>query len=215
MGWFGKKKEAAEEPEKTVTEVVAEETAEKEYGPYDVSERKTPANYLNFGALKVPMITGLQIQPILTADRQSIERLNLLIANSAVQVLVIATPKSGGVSANLYTDTAEAFKAQNANVVRAEGRWGEELQITVPVETPDGSKGISPLRVVFVEGPAWALRLDILGPAAVEENAFAQAVLLIDNLIVERDKEPRAPLTIIPMSIPEDMEIVASENSDS
>lgn len=211
MGWFKKQQQDTQNP--SVDEPPVEKV--KEHGPYDVSERPAPENYLDFGALKVPLITGLQIQPILSDDRQSIERLNLLVANSAIQVLVIAAPRSGGVADNLLTDTAKSFEAQNANVVRAPGRWGEELQITIPVVTPEGGSGISPMRVVFVEGPAWALRLDIVGPAAVEEAAFVKAAVLIDNLIVERDKEPRAPLSLIRMNIPQDVEITPVENSVS
>ncbi|MCS4484433.1 DUF3710 domain-containing protein [Gleimia sp. 6138-11-ORH1] len=207
MGWFGKKKEAVKDEAATPQTPVQTQT----HGPWDISQQKVPANYLDFGTLKIPVITGLQIQPVLSPDRQSIERLNLLFANSVVQILVIATPKSGNVAADLLKETAQAFKQQGADVKQAKGRWGKELQIAVPVTGNNGKKGITPLRVFFVEGNRWALRIDMMGTVAVEDEVYRQAATLIDNLIVERDKEPRAPLSLIRLNIPRDVEIIESD----
>ncbi|MDO5060156.1 MAG: DUF3710 domain-containing protein [Actinomycetaceae bacterium] len=208
MGLFGKKKVVVKE-DTTLPETPQETRA---HGPWDISEKTVPDNYLDFGTVKIPMLTGLQIQPVLSADRQSIERLNLMFANSVVQILAIATPRSGNVAGELLNDTEKAFKEQGADVKRAPGRWGRELQIAVPVAGPDGQKGITPLRVVFIEGNRWALRIDMVGAVAVEDEVYRAAATLIDNLIVERDKEPRAPLSLIRLNIPRDVDIVESDS---
>ncbi|EEH63444.1 hypothetical protein HMPREF0044_1368 [Gleimia coleocanis DSM 15436] len=212
MAWFGKKKSIVK-GDVDVTPADNEEVEPlvetPDHGPYDITQKKPRLTHLDFGTLKLPMVPGMQVQPIMSDDRQSIQRLNLLFNGFVVHLLVVAAPKSGGVANDLLDQTEASFKAEGAQVERAKGRWAEELQVAIPVKSETGQDGFTPLRVTFIEGPRWVLRVDMVGAAAVVAEAFAQAATIVDEVIVERDNVPRAPLSLIQLQIPQNAKLTA------
>ncbi|MDO5048440.1 MAG: DUF3710 domain-containing protein [Actinomycetaceae bacterium] len=218
MGLFGRKKRHEDEPVTSGetegsggTGVQDADSSQSEGsaravpgGPYDISERDASKGYIDLGPLKVPAIAGLQLQPQLGADKKSIVRLNIVVGNSVLQVLVAAGPKSGGGWKKILEGTRESFEKQGAEVDYNEnGPWGEEILAKVPVKTSDGRAAIAPTRIVGMDGKRWVLRVDIIGAAVVEQKAFQAVASVISNLVVERDNEPRPPLSVIPMTIPD------------
>lgn len=199
--------ESGAQPSTSQQDEAAEaESAEPKHGPYDSSERDASKGYIDLGPLKVPAIAGLQLQPQFAPDKKSINRLNIVVGNSVLQILVAAGPKSGGGWKQILTGTEESFKKQGAEVTHNEnGPWGEELLVKVPVKTADGRPAVAPSRIIGMDGDRWILRVDIIGGAVVDEKAFQAVATIINNLIVERDSAPRPPLSIIPMTIPEDL----------
>lgn len=184
----------------------ASDTAEPKHGPYDISERDASEGYIDLGPLKVPAIAGLQLQPQFAPDKKSIARLNIVVGNSVLQVLVAAGPKSGGGWKQILEGTEESFKKQGAEVEHnPNGPLGEELIAKVPVKTADGRPAVAPSRIIGMDGDRWILRVDIVGGALVDKKAFQAVATIINNLIVERDSAPRPPLSIIPMTIPKDL----------
>lgn len=215
MGLFGRKRRkqvqdaelASQEGQdnQDAAKVEPSEDAPK-HGPYDAHERDWSQGYLDFGPLKIPAIAGLQLQPQFAQDKKSVVRLGIVVGNSVLQVLVAAGPKSGGGWKKVLEGTKESFENQGAEVKYNEnGPWGEEILALVPVKTQDGRPASSPTRVIGMDGDRWILRVDIMGPAAVEQKAFNVAATIINNLVVERDAEPRPPLSVITMTIPEEL----------
>lgn len=206
MAWFKKTKnpvDTTDPSEANTTETLSSKPTEApSHGPYDISQKQPAETYLDFETLKIPMIPGMQVQTVLTEDRSAIERLNLFFNQTVVQLLVVAAPKSGGVTKELLDQTEESFKAQGAQTARTTGRWAEELQAVVPLASETGQSGYTPLRITFIEGPRWVLRVDMVGSAAVEEAVFNQAAALVDEIIVSRDSVPRAPLSLIHLQLP-------------
>ncbi|MDO5034971.1 MAG: DUF3710 domain-containing protein [Actinomycetaceae bacterium] len=211
MGLFGRKKKetsaevGAEETKPEVKDVV-EEAPAPSHGPFDISQRDVSKGYLDLGPLKLPAIAGIQIQPLFAPDKKTIMRLNIVVGNSVLQTIVAAAPKSGGAWKQILDGTQKSFEAQGGQVIRNEnGPWGEELLVQMPVKTPEGQDAIAPTRIVGVEGNRWVLRIDIVGGAVVDQKAFEAVAALINLMVVERDSEPRPPLSIIPFVIPAEL----------
>ncbi|WIK65147.1 DUF3710 domain-containing protein [Gleimia hominis] len=173
-------------------------------GPRDISQvREISESHLDFGPILVPAIAGMQLQAIKgTGDENLITHLGVVLGASAVQLLVAAAPRSGGVWDNLRVEMSEQLKEQGVRVREIDGPWGTELQVKAPVRNEDGGVGTSISRVIGIEGPRWFLRVDVLGPAAYEEAAMREVEPLLNNLIVRRDDEPRPPMSILPLQLP-------------
>lgn len=176
-----------------------------DYGPYDASEKDTDTGYLDFGAVRIPAIEGIQIQPEISPDGSTVRGLNIVVGASVVRVMVFSAPKTGGSWEELRAQTWAALEEQNAKIRERNGRWGTEIHANVAGQLPDGRKVSFNTRVVGVEGPRWLLRADIQGPAATEEVAFKQVSEVIDRLVIFRDQSPYPPHTGLPLRIPEDL----------
>lgn len=212
MSWFRREKtkeSAAERDAQPVSEKVTTDALHTPaatvsgHGPYDAAEVDT-SDHLDFGSLKVPPQTGIQFRLIgQTAASGSVaSRLELRVGSSALHVMVIATPRSGGAWDEIRPQLLADLAAQEAKTREAKGRWGQEIQASVTTTAPNGAKGQIFTRLIGVEGPRWLLRIDLIGPAAVDQEQFKPVAELIDNLVVFRDDVPRPPLTPIPITLP-------------
>lgn len=223
MAWFRRNKETARQETdgiEAVREYLAATGAEQdqdvaadavtsvpsdEYGPWDASEKSTDEGYLDFGALRVPAIEGIQIQPDLSPDGKSVHGLNVVVGSSVVRLIVFSAPKSGDSWDELRTKTMAALTEQKAKIRERKGRWGTEIHAVVAGQLPDGRAFTFNTRVFGIQGPRWILRGDIQGPAASEEEAFKQVSQVIDQLVVFRDQSPYPPHTSLPLTIPQDL----------
>lgn len=223
MALFGRKKKNkvnAVEPDNVEPENVETESDQQSesdahvHGPFDISERDVSKGYLDLGPLKLPAIAGIQLQPMFGADKKTIVRMSIVVGNSALQTFVAAAPKSGGAWEQIISGTTESFEAQGGKVTPNDGPWGKELLVQLPVKSPDGRQGVAATRIVGVEGDRWVLRIDIVGGAVTDQKAFNAVAMIINNLVVERDDEPRPPLSIIPFTIPPEL-AVQHENPEA
>lgn len=183
-----------------------------EHGPFDISQRDVSKGYIDLGPLKLPAIAGIQIQPVFSPDK-TIFRMNVVIGNSVMQMMVIANPKSGGAAQEVLRATKEALEQQGAKVEVREGPWGEELVAHTVVKTQDGRDAIAPSRIFTIEGNRWALRIDLAGAALSDEKAWEPVAAVISGLVIERGDAPRAPLSVIPFTLPSEL-TAASEPQD-
>lgn len=209
MSWFrrGKTKDSGATPE---VDAVAGQSpaptldpAPAGHGPYDASEVDA-AEHLNFGAIKVPGHEGIQFRLIgqTSPGASTASRLELRVGASALHIMVIAAPRTGGAWDEIRPQLLSDLHSQEAKAREAKGRWGQEIQASVAATAPNGAKGQIFTRLIGVEGPRWLLRIDLIGPAAVDQEQFQPVADLIDNLVVYRDDVPRPPLTPIPISLP-------------
>ncbi|MDO5721233.1 MAG: DUF3710 domain-containing protein [Actinomycetaceae bacterium] len=222
MGWFRRSKAsqnkaigdegaapgyaAAEESGEDETKVTKLTSVPSEdFGPYDASQRDTSQGYLDFGALYLPSVPGVQIQPEFGADGSSINRLGVVVGSSRLNIMVAASPTTGGSWDRVRQKTLESVANEGVKAREVKGRWGTEIQAASSGTTPDGRKVKNFIRIVGVEGPRWVLRIDIQGPAAVEEAAFNQVSEIIDNIVVYRDKSPRPPESVIALTLPQEL----------
>ncbi|WP_297556060.1 DUF3710 domain-containing protein [uncultured Actinomyces sp.] len=221
MAFFKRKKKAqgvasAGTNELSVDEAPAVADGEQapDYGPFDISQRDVSKGYVDLGPLKFPAIAGIQIQPVFSPDK-TILRMNAVIGNSVMQMMVIANPKSGGAAKEVLNATKAALEEQGTKVDVREGPWGAELVAQAVVKTQDGRDAIAPTRIFAIEGNRWALRIDLAGAALSDEKAWDPVAAVISSLVVERDGAPRAPLSVIPFTLPAELTAGDQPQDDS
>lgn len=196
MALFGKNKKLRN----SATESTVEDTEQApDHGPFDSSEKDTEKGYIDFGPIRVPQVTGMQLVPTVAPGTKTIVSLGLIFGTSRLELRVFASPKSGGSWMRVQEQLENTLVNQKNTVKYRSGRWGKQMLVSGP------STGDSQVRIVGVDGRRWFLRIDVMGAAATDPAAFEQARDIIDALVVHRDDEPRPPLSIMPMSLPAGM----------
>lgn len=213
MGWFsrGKKSDNSEvESAKPISEVVDEGAPQDvvAHGPKDSQGAPAPEGYIDLGALYVPPIEGLQLRAQFEPDGKTLRRILLLVGTSAIQVSIAAAPQSGGVWDELREQIADAIRQTGGQVEEISGKYGQALEVRAAVKLPDGSTGFTPLQILGIEGPRWLARIDLQGAAAAgDKEQMELCEGIIDSLIVNRGREPRIRMEMLPMSLPQGMAI--------
>ncbi len=206
--FFGRRskqvEETVEEPPVEPTTMEVEEPVSR--GPRDSDGADAPQGYIDLGALFVPKVTGLQLRGAMDDSHPGLKRILLVLGSSGVAVSIAAAPKSGGAWEELSTEICASLKAGGGECDKVAGPYGVEIHGKVPSELPDGSKGLSPLRILGVEGPRWVARLDIQGAAAAGDPNQTEAIEnLIDQLIVNRGSEPRIRFELLELRLPKEV----------
>lgn len=171
-----------------------------EPGPRSVEEVDATIGYLDHGALRIPAVHGMRVEPLGALTQGGAPGIRLTIGTSLVEVEVYAAPKSGSVWDSMRQSLRELADQHGAHVEEKHTRYGIEHLITIPVTMPDGGKGQTYVREIGHEGPRWVSRIKILGQAAVDPQMGAEFEKLIDRIVVVRGAEPRARLEILPIS---------------
>lgn len=177
-----------------------------EPGPRSVDEVDSSVGYVDMGSLRVPVVQGMQLRTQLAEDKKTILRVLLVLGSSGLQISLAAAPRSGGVWQEVREQVAEAYRSDGATVTEAHTRYGDELIVDSPVAMPDGSSATARARIIGCEGPRWFARIDMLGPAAKDEEIASQYEKIIDRLVVVRDSQPRARLETLPLRVPQGMQ---------
>lgn len=205
---FGRKKHRAAQQNVTQPRLVAEKLPTladddpiwMKPGPRSVEEVDTSVGYLDHGALRIPAVHGMRLEPLGTMNQGVAPGIRLTIGTSLVEVEVYAAPKSGGVWDSMRRSLRELADQHGAHVEEKHSRYGIEHLVTIPVTMPDGGKGQTYVREIGHEGPRWVSRIKILGQAATDPQMGAEFEKLIDRIVVVRGAEPRARLEILPVS---------------
>lgn len=203
MALFGRKarRDPSPQPETTADS----QASAPRPGPTDSGGEPAPPGYLDFGALYVPTVPGMQLQAQFEADQVTTRRLVLVVGASGIQVRVVAAPRSGGVWPEMRDLISASITKDGGQVDEVEGRYGTELAAKVGVQMPDGSRRSSPTVIFGIEGPRWLLRIDLQGAAAAgDPDQLAQCYAIIDKLIVNRGPEARIKFHVLPLRLPEE-----------
>lgn len=185
------------------TDSFEEELEVSNRGPRDSDGQTVPKDYLDLGALYVPVVPGMQLRAQFEQDKVSLRRILLVVGASGIQVSIAAAPRSGGVWDELREQISSGIEQSGGTCTVEDGPYGKEIQAKVAVRMPDGSTGHSPLRIIGIEGPRWLARIDVQGAAAAgDEEQMAQCEEVIDRLIVNRGTEPRVRMEMLPLRLP-------------
>lgn len=211
MAWFSRRRKTGKNEANVSVQspVEAEERLEdtEPLGPRDSLGKPAPDGYIDLGSLYVPAVEGLQLRTQLEPDGKSLRRILLLVGTSAIQVSIAAAPQSGGVWGELREQIAASIRQSGGEVDEVDGKYGTELNVRAAVTLPDGSSGFTPLRILGIEGPRWLARIDFQGAAADgDEEQIELCESVIDKLIVNRGREPRIRLEMLPMKLPQGMD---------
>ncbi|MGO1509799.1 MAG: DUF3710 domain-containing protein [Actinomycetaceae bacterium] len=171
-------------------------------GPFDIDDVPDPGGRLDLGALRVPRRSGMKVRLELEKKRRTVIGTSVALDGSALQMQLFAAPRSAGLWDDVRTELAESVRKQKGMVEEAEGEWGDELVVHLPVTRADGSSGMNVLRFVGVDGPRWFLRGMISGLAATDEEAARPLRDVLADVVVDRGPEARAPREVIRLTAP-------------
>ncbi|MGN6090579.1 MAG: DUF3710 domain-containing protein [Actinomycetales bacterium] len=178
--------------------------ASREGGPYDADEVDDHLSRLDLGSMLLPGLEGMEVQ--LQSDPASgqVVAAFAVMGDSALQVQPFAAPRSAGIWDEVRAEIAAGMREQGGVVEEVAGRFGPELRVILPVQSPDGQQAFQPLRFFGVDGPRWFLRGVLSGRGAVEPEAGAPLEEVFANVVVVRGDSPMAPRDPLPLRLPED-----------
>lgn len=175
-------------------------------GPWDETDPGAPSEELdsgraiNFGALRLQVPEGIEVQ--VQADQTSgrITQLSLRDGDSGMQLQPYASRKSGGMWPEVIDSLKSSINSSGGLVETAQGQFGTEVvaQIQAGVET--GS--LQPARFVGVDGPRWFLRAVFMGKAARDNQAATRLTEILTSALVVRGGSAMAPGAPLVMSLP-------------
>lgn len=174
------------------------------HGPWDITQAESLDNYVDFGPVLVPVITGLEISLLGTAGFDAPVVLRLILQTYEAQIMVFAAGNSPGLAVTSLDELCEQIIGSGGVANQCNGRWGREAHCQVPmVGRPSKTE---PLRVICIDGPRWMLRITLRGAAAQTGLAAGPFDNLIDGLIVRRGDSLVVPGDALVFSVPETAE---------
>ncbi len=171
-------------------------------GPYDAqSPPDDEIPRVDLGALRVPLIDGLEVR--LDVDQQTGEPSQLVLADgdSQLQLGAFAAPKTAGIWAQVRAEIAETLAAAGGSAAEAEGRFGIELKARIPTGQPGQ---YADARFVGVDRPRWFLRGLLSGPAALDPKAAERLEVVMRETVVVRGTDAMPIRDPLPLKLPTD-----------
>ena len=171
-------------------------------GPWDFNEVEDPkTGRVDLGALLVPAVEGMELR-LEMADADQVIAATVVARQSAVQLQAFAAPRSEGIWDEVRSEIALEISKQGGTVDEREGPFGIELRAQVPVQAPDGSRGVQLVRFMGVDGPRWFLRGVVSGQGAVQPQEALDIEHVFRDTVVNRGGSPMAPRDPIPLRMP-------------
>jgi hypothetical protein len=215
-GFFGDEEDATEATE-AVDEVVDSAPVGRSAGPFDSGEVDPETleaeDRIDLGALVITGLPGMELR--LQVDEQSgqVQAILLVLEDSALELRAFAAPKTSGIWTEVRREIAAEATRMGGTASEAEGPFGTELVLVVPVEDPEGQIFSQTSRVIGIEGPRWLLRATVLGRAAVEPDAAPPMEQALRNVVVVRGSEPMAPRESLGLRLPAGAQPAAEEEA--
>ena len=159
------------------------EASNRANGPWDVSEVEGPDGRLDFGALWLRGVDGLQVQAQVDESTGAVGLITASVNQGAVQIQAFAAPRTAGLWADVRGKLRASVTGQGGVIEEQPGEFGVELRGRVP-----GQGALQPVRFVGVDGPRWFLRGLFLG-AAAEPGAVPELEQVFRDIVVVRGAE--------------------------
>lgn len=215
MAWFFGKKKTAPEPELEPAEQLDEpqETAVETtatVGPWDEADHPDTAGLLDAGSLLIPNIADATLQFSIDARTQRPLGVVYLKNGSALQIQAFAAPRSAGIWDSVRLDMMTSIANQGGSSTEQEGPFGTELHAQMPVPN---SKSFAPHRFLGIDGPRWLLRATIYGRAGSDEQAAAEMIDILREIVVVRGQNPHPPRELLPLEIPQPGKTAAADSN--
>jgi hypothetical protein len=168
-------------------------------GELDDGERAEPSSgRIDFGALLVPLDTGLEVRVEMTAEGTATS-VTLSNADGQMQLGVFAAPRTEGIWDEVRAEIQASLDQQGGAAQDQEGAFGTELSGRLPQ-----NGALVPVRFLGVDGPRWFLRAMLVGAPADPARA-ARYEDLLRNVVVVRGSEPLPVRDAVPLRLPKDV----------
>lgn len=171
-----------------------------ESGPYDVSEAPEGVELVDLGALRIPVVEGVELR--VQADPEGRVQQVVLVAEeaeSALQLGVFAAPRTEQVWDEAREQLRAQLRSDGFTSREADGEFGTEL--LARVRTPDG---MAEIRFVGISGPRWLVRGVFQGAAATEQDAAPELKRCLRGLVVDRGWEALPVHEALPLRLPKE-----------
>ncbi|MCF2571844.1 DUF3710 domain-containing protein [Brevibacterium sp. UCMA 11754] len=174
-----------------------------EKGPFDAAEDFPELNRLDLGALKVPVVDGMQVRLDTDDDSQRVLAVTLIHEGGGIQLQAFATPRSEGLWNTVRKQLATGVTSQGGEASELHTSLGRELAVEVPAKTEDGRPGKRAMRFAGVDGPRWFVRAVFSGKAVTDEEIRSELSALFRGVVVDRGHEAMAPRELIVLTAPQ------------
>lgn len=174
-----------------------------EKGPFDASEVYPELNRLDLGALKVPVVDGMQVRLDTDDDSARVLAVTLIHAGGGIQLQAFATPRSEGLWNTVRGQLTESVTSQGGQASELHTSLGKELAVEVPAKTESGRPGKRAMRFAGVDGPRWFVRAVFSGKAVTDDEIRAELSALFRGVVVDRGAEAMAPRELIVLTAPQ------------
>lgn len=208
--------EAAPAPDPVETTPDAVPSTERSKGPWDASEvdlQEEDSTRVDLGGLVVRGGQGLELRLQVDEASQQVAAVLLVGPEGALELRPFAAPRNGDIWSDVRKQIAAETARRGGTATEARGPFGPELQVAMPVKTPDGQAATQPSRVVGVTGPRWLLRATFLGRPAVEPNEDGDLEQALREVVVVRGSAPMAPGEPLPLVMPSNARPVQDQGS--
>jgi len=165
---------------------------------------------LDFGALRIPAVDGMQVRAELD-DQQQVIGVAVMLDETVLQLQAFAAPKSESLWDEVRQEIAEGIRGGQGKAREVEGPFGRELQAEVVVADESGASSRQPVRFLGVDGERWFLRGVVTGAGATD-LARAEAVEAVFGTVeVDRGTHAAPPRDPLPLTLPDDPGLVAAD----
>jgi len=210
VGLFSKRDKARSAPSQDEAEPVVpagEPGVDRDWerrldGPFDSSERPEPGGLVDFGAVRIPPVSGMTLRMDVEADSHRVVGVTCELGESTVQVQAFAAPRSQGIWDEIRAELAEGIRKAGGALHEQQGLMGTELLTKLPAQGPDGQVVYNSARFYGVDGPTWFLRLVIHGPGATQHAALRRLTAFAREIVVDRGHEPKPPRELLELTPP-------------
>ncbi|MGO3072633.1 MAG: DUF3710 domain-containing protein [Brevibacterium linens] len=172
-------------------------------GPFDISEEYPEHDRLDLGALKAPVVDGMQVRLDTDDDSQRVLAVTLIHDGGGIQLQAFATPRSEGLWNTVRSQLAESVTKQGGESTELHTSLGKELAIEVPAKTESGRPGKRAMRFAGIDGPRWFVRAVFSGKAVTDDEVRAELSALFRGVVVDRGQEAMAPRELIALTAPQ------------
>lgn len=174
-------------------------------GPWDLAEvtvDEQDATRINLGGLIVTGRPGIELRLQVDEKSQAVAAVLLTGPEGAVELRPFAAPRNGEIWDDIRRQIAAETARRGGTATEADGAYGKELRVVMPVTTPDGKSATQPSRVMGIAGPRWLLRATFLGRPAMHPDHAGEIESALRDVIVVRGNEPMAPGDPLPLVMP-------------
>lgn len=176
---------------------MSESAAERTHGPWDASEVDGPEGRLDFGALWLRGVDGLQVQAQVDESTGVVGLITVNYGQGGLQLQAFAAPRTGGLWEEVRGKLRASVTGQGGVIEEQPGEHGVELRGRVP-----GQGALQPVRFVGVDGPRWFLRGLYLGAAAAPGGS-PELEQVFRDVVVVRGDDAMPMGEALPMRLPQ------------
>lgn len=172
-------------------------------GPFDSEQLEDVRPYIDFGSIRIEPKPDLQLSVEVEEGTSRVVAVTLDYANSKLQLMAFAAPRSEGIWSDIRAAVASNIVAQGGEVEEGYGAIGAELIAKLPLVDDQGrAAGYRQARFIGFDGPRWCLRATVGGAALTDPKAAAEINDLFRSVIVHRGETPLPPGEPLPLSVP-------------